>query len=192
MALQICDRIKYAGDIFEIGAVEKGKHSPLDARTLGFMPECTEVNCFRGFAADFAIIRDSLTLTDITVNDANRLFKFFDGAKGPLVLRQSCKGDKIISECRYEKLKLPVPYSGSFAASKYRSEKPCAYFEPFYPFLFDVAVEMEFKNGVLYNVRDLSEAASFYRENNVYGDREKRAELCRLVPGWIAHELRVQ
>ncbi len=145
MTGQIPDSFLYEGEVYSlIGIEEEEPFSPLD---YDITPEIASTACWRGFVLYYTLDDKYLILQDMQLNTKEA--KKINGVKP--------KKTKDMFTFHYQDLNLNLDYSGKLLIARDFIDEMYVHMGFQRPITFRKVVELDFNNGVLLSVNDLSE-----------------------------------
>lgn len=176
MTGQIPDKLIFKKSLYSIvGLKGKGLPSPFD---FDLRPVSPHTANWRGFVMTYMVVEEHLQLQEmkITVEEIK--------GKLPIINDVKPKIDKKgLIHLTYEKLKLKTPFTGKLLVAKDFIDSMYVHMGFQSPISFETVIELEFKEGVLLKVGDLSNKMKIWREMEISDGKQKSYHD---IQAWIA------
>ncbi|NVM18646.1 MAG: hypothetical protein HWN80_13095 [Candidatus Lokiarchaeota archaeon] len=160
MTGQVPDTLIYRNNEYSIvGLKGEDLPSPFDYDLRPVSPHTAN---WRGFVMNFIIVEKCLELDEmnVTVEDTKK--------KHPIIndVKPKAKKEGLIN-LKYENLKLKTQFSGKMLIAKDFIDSMYVHMGFQSPISFDTVIELEFSDGNLLSVKDMSEKMKKYRRKNI-------------------------
>ncbi|MCE7748923.1 MAG: hypothetical protein GPJ51_11030 [Candidatus Heimdallarchaeota archaeon] len=173
MTGQIPDSFLYEGEVYSlIGIEEEEPFSPLD---YDIMPEMASTACWRGFVLYYKLDDNYLTLQDMQLNTQEA--KKINGVK-PMKTKDMFK-------FHYQDLNLKLDYTGKLLIARDFIDEMYVHMGFQRPIAFRKVVELDFNNGELLSVNDLSEQMENRRNKSPADGARPKTMKDKDVKNWI-------
>jgi len=176
MTGQVPDTLIYNNNSYSIvGLKGEGTPSPFD---FDLKPVSPNTANWRGFVMTYIIIEEHLNLHEmnVSVEETNNIPPVINGVKPKLE-------KKGLINLTYKNLKLMTQFSGNILIAKDFISSMYVHMGFQSPISFEKVIELEFKEGNLLNVKDLSNKMKNWREKDISDGKLKPTQN---VQAWIA------
>lgn len=173
MTGQIPDSFLYEGEVYSlIGIEEEEPFSPLN---YDILPEMASTACWRGFVLYYKLDDNYLTLQDMQLNTQEA--KKINGVKP--------KKTEDMFKFHYQDLNLKLDYSGKLLIARDFIDEMYVHMGFQRPISFRKVVELDFNNGELLSVNDLSEQMENRRNKSPADGARPKTMKDKDVKNWV-------
>ena len=174
MFKQMPEQIIFEDKTYEIVAYED--HIIFDAHDYGLEPEPCTLKCLRGYWGEYVVKDGKLVMERLYLHAEDGNYPELNGVSA------SIEGAKF-GHRSYE-VNMEMDYSGKFMLGERYMSGHCAYIGEHSMWAYETLKEIEFENGKLVGITDLSEDAESHRKDEVLF-KEKRDTLFEAFIEWV-------
>ena len=175
MTAQINDVFRYKGDMYSISSI-MNERDFFDIKLLGISPMSTNTANYRGYRAEFGLLKDQLILEALATKKSC-------GVAEPIaingVLPEVTEPDVFGHEWHYHEVNLILPYSGTILITSDFIMERYVHMGFQSPLSYRRVIELVFQDGKLSKEADHSETADILRTTT---KQETRDELLGRLP----------